>query len=425
MFIVFSLAVVLAQDTAHANPALELRTVYQMAERDNQRIVAARALAEAVRSQAPGARRPPDPQLQLGVMNYALPEWRAMDAVGMTQLQLMQMLPVAGKLGLAGKAAELSADAEQERALATRWDVRAQAAMAFYDLYVTERSLEIDRATFRLLQDVLRTAEAMYRVGEGRQADVLRAQVEIARMAQDTLRMSAMRVAMRARLSATLNGAPVLASPVLPAFTEPVPALDAVAAAGALGRPMLRAGQREVAAAAARTSLVRRDIWPDLTLGVSYAQQAGMDGTERMGSVMVGASLPVFARSRQLRMRDEANAMQRMAQADLDAMRAETAAAIAEAHANLVRARTLAATYRSALLPQAEAAAESALASYRAGRVDLMTVLDNRMGVNRYRKELIALDAEEGKAWSELEMLTGRELIASVSTGEVAARRAP
>ena len=425
MFIVFSLAVVLAQDPGHGPQPLQLRAVYQMAERSNQRIAAAGALAEAVRSRAPGVRRPPDPQLQLGIMNYALPEWRAMDAVGMTQLQVMQMLPVAGKLGLAGRAAELSADAEQERAVAIRWDVRVQAAMVFYDLYVTERSLEIDRATLRLLQDVLRTAEAMYRVGEGRQADVLRAQVEIARMAQDTLRMSSMRVAMAARLSALLNGAPVIGSPVLPAFTEAVPAHADVAAAASLGRPMLRAGQREVDAAGARTSLVRRDIWPDLTLGVSYGQRPGMDGTERMGSVMLGASLPVFARSRQLRMRDEASAMQRMAQADLDAMRAETAAGIAEAHANLVRARTLAATYRTTLLPQAEAATESALASYRLGRVDLMTVLDNRMGVNRYRKELAALEAEEGKAWSELEMLTGRELIASVSGGEVAARRVP
>ena len=425
MFIVFALALAQAQDTGHVSQGLELRTVYQMAERSNQRIVASRALGEAARSRAPGARRPPDPQIQLGVMNYAFPEWRAMDAVGMTQLQVMQMLPVGGKLGLAGRAAELSADAEQERASVVRWDVRGQVAMAFYDLYVTERSLEIDRATLRLLRDVLRTAEAMYRVGEGRQADVLRAQVEVARMTQDTLRMTTMRVVMAIRLSALLNGSAVTGSPVLPAFTEPVPPLDTLVAAGLLERPMVRAGQREADVAGTRASLVRRDIWPDLTLGVSYGQRAGMDGTERMGSVMLGASLPVFARSRQLRMRDEAAAMLRMARADLDAMRAETAAEIAEAHANLVRARALAAMYRNTLLPQAEATTESALASYRVGRVDLMTVLDNRMGVNRYRKELVVLEAEEGKAWSELEMLTGRELIASVSGSDVATRRAP
>ena len=53
----------------------------------------------------------------------------------------------------------------------------------------------------------------------------------------------------------------------------------------------------------------------------------------------------------------------------------------------------------------------SSLAAYRTGSVDFMTVLDNRMTVNRYREELVALIAEEGRAWAELEMLTNREWV--------------
>jgi hypothetical protein len=37
------------------------------------------------------------------------------------------------------------------------------------------------------------------------------------------------------------------------------------------------------------------------------------------------------------------------------------------------------------------------------------------MTVNRYRMELVALQADEGKAWAELEMLAGQELIDSRS----------
>ena len=40
-----------------------------------------------------------------------------------------------------------------------------------------------------------------------------------------------------------------------------------------------------------------------------------------------------------------------------------------------------------------------------------MTLLDDQMTVNKYRQELFGLEADEGKAWAELEMLTGRELI--------------
>jgi outer membrane protein TolC len=126
---------------------------------------------------------------------------------------------------------------------------------------------------------------------------------------------------------------------------------------------------------------------------------------------MLGASIPVFARHRQLRMREEALAMTRMAQADLAAMRAETRGKIGEAYASLERARTLAKLYRTTVLPQADATVTSAMSAYRVGGVDFMTLLDDRMTVNRYKQELHALDADQGKAWAELEMLVGRALL--------------
>ena len=426
MIAVLWVALLFAQDSVRATQPLELADAYRTARERSPRITAARALADAARARTASARRPPDPQVQFGFMNYTLPGLRPMDVIGMTQLQLMQMLPLPGKLGLAGRVADASADAQAERARDVDWEVRSKAAMAFYDLYVTDKSLGIDRETLRLLQDILRTTESMYRVGEGRQADVLRAQVEIARMVQDTIRMTTMRSAMSARLNAIIDlpAQALIGSPVLPAFPDSVPGLDVALLAAVADRPMLRAGERDLEAATAQTKLARREIWPDLTIGLQYGQRSGMGGTERMGSLMIGGTLPVFARSRQLRMRDEAAAMQQMSRADLMAMRAETQAAVAEAYSNLTRARNLAILYRTTLLPQAEAAITSAFAAYRVGTVDFMTLLDNRMSLNRYRKELVELEADEGKAWADLEMLIGRELFNPLSVaGRIASGR--
>ncbi len=412
MIAVLWMALLFPQDSVRATQPLELANVYRNARERSPRIAAARALTDAARARTASARRPPDPQVQFGFMNYTLPGLRPMDVLGMKQLQLMQMLPLPGKLGLAGRVADASADAQAERARDVDWEVRSKAAMAFYDLYVTDRSLSIDRETLRLLQDILRTTESMYRVGEGRQADVLRAQVEIARMVQDTIRMTTMRAAMSARLNAIIDlpAQALIGTPLLPAFPDSVPGLDGALHAAMADRPMVRAGERDLEAATAQTKLARREIWPDLTIGLQYGQRSGMDGTERMGSLMIGGTLPVFARSRQLRMREEAAAMQQMSLADLMAMRAETQAAVAEAYSNLTRARNLATLYRTTLLPQAEAAITSAFAAYRVGSVDFMTLLDSRMSLNRYRKELVELEADEGKAWADLEMLLGREL---------------
>ena len=113
--------------------------------------------------------------------------------------------------------------------------------------------------------------------------------------------------------------------------------------------------------------------------------------------------------------------MRQMAVAELAEMRADTRARVVEAYANLTRARNLAALYRTTVIPQTEATAASSLAAYRVGGVDFMTLLDNRMTVNTYRQELFALDAEQGKAWADLEMLVGRELFDANKAAGVAA----
>lgn len=391
------------------SPSLLLADVYGDVRRQSPRAAAARALAKAVRARVPSATLPPDPALQLGFMNYTLPNPRPMDLIGMRQLQLMQMLPLGGKLALSGRIAGDQAAALEERAADLEWELRRQAAIEFYDLYRTEQALAVARVTLRLLQDIARTTESMYRVGEGRQADVLRAQVAIARMIEDTLRMHAMRTATASRMNALLDreSGHLVSSPVLPEFPSSIPTLEWLEQLAGLSRPMLRAGERELDAAQAAERLARREIWPDLTVGVQYAQRSGTMGVERMGSLMFGATVPVFARSRQLRMRDEAAAMRQMATADLATMRADTRGRLGEARADLERARRLATLYRTTVIPQAEATVTSSLAAYRVGRVDFMTLLDGRMLVNDYRQALHTLEAEEGKSWAELEMLIG------------------
>ena len=413
------LASLAAGRSSSAQPApLTLDAVHALVAERSPRVRAAAALARAAAARVPGASLPADPALQLGLMNYALPDLRPDPTLGMIQLQVVQALPVPGKLGAAGRAAGARASAAGARVADASWEARTAAAMAFYERYELEGGAAIARETRRLLEDVSAVASAMYRVGDGRQADVLRARVEIARMDEELVRMAAMSEAAAARLAATadvpvdvVRGAPVLAH-----FPDTVPSREALAELALASRPMLAAGAADVRAAAADAALARRALWPDLEAGVQYGQRRMEMGTDRMGSLMVGATIPVFARARQLAMREEAAAMQAMAAAELEGMRAETRGRVAAAHAELESARRLAALYRATVLPQADAATASALASYRSGGVDFTTVVDARLDVNRYRQQLLALEAAEGRAWAELELLVGRPLITTTAT---------
>jgi len=106
----------------------------------------------------------------------------------------------------------------------------------------------------------------MYRVGEGRQTDVLRAQVEIARMVEDTVRMQAMREAMTARLNALLDRDvdDALHVPLLPDFPDSIPPRRWLDSLADRERPMIRAGQDELRAAEASERLAHRELLPDL-----------------------------------------------------------------------------------------------------------------------------------------------------------------
>jgi outer membrane protein TolC len=372
---------------------------------------AARASARAAAERVGPAGALPDPQLQFGLMNRMAFEFGSTaDPMTMNQLQLMQMLPWPGKLGGARRAARHTAAAaesdadEQERMLA------AQVRMTYFEVAYADRALAVMERTRGLLRDFTGVATTMYAVGAGVQQDVLRAQVEVARMGEDITRMAQMRIAAAARLNALLGreatepiGA--LDLPDLPAGE--LPPADTLIAWALASRPALRASAERVAAAEASVVAARRELFPDFTVGFQYQQRPQFP---TMVSLMVGFNVPLFAGARQLPMRREMAAMRDISHAEFLNLRNETIARIIETRGRATQDRALGRLYGSGILPQARSAVQAALASYRVGRVPFMTLVDNQMTVNRYEIEAYRLLADYHQTIGELEALVGREV---------------
>jgi len=401
-----------------ADARLTLEAVYRAVDSLSPSVSAARAAASAALARVPANGRLPDPRLQFATMYRQLPGFDLQPPLGMNQIQLTQMFPIPGtdKLGLAEGVARSLASAGRAQVDESIWEQRARAAMAFYDLYQAEGTLALMRETLLVLGAVSSTVNGMYAVGEAKQADVLRAQLEIGRMTGQVANMEAMRVTMASRLNTVLNRSPdsPTGSPQLPILPDTLPSTDSVIATALASRGMIQAGADRVRAATAAEQLAHREIWPDLEVGVTYGWQPMTGGgTDQMLSLMVGASVPIWAGSRQLKMRDEAAAMRQEAVQELTAMQSDTRGRVAELVAEFERTRDLHILYRQTLLPQAEATVSSARAAYQVGGVDFMTYLDAIMTVYGYRSQVIRLDAEQGQALAELEMVTAKPLVAS------------
>jgi outer membrane protein TolC len=396
-----------AHSQAGAADTLTLAQAIGMARQANPMLGAARATADAAAQRVRPAGTLPDPELQLGLMNRMISEFGSTaDPMTMNQVQLMQMLPWPGKLGNARRAAEHTASAARADAEEQTRMLEAQVRMAYYEVAYADRATEVMRRTQSLLRDFLQVTTTMYAVGSAVQPDVLRAQVEVARMSEEIVRMEQERLAMAVRLAALLGRDASIPIPALqlPESTGEFPPTDSLIALALLHRPALQAGAERVAAAQATLAGARRELYPDLKVGVAYQSRPAFDN---MISLMVGISLPIFAGARQLPMRRQMAAMRDMADAELVNLRNETIARVIETRARAVRDRDLVQLYRSAILPQARSAVQAALASYRVGRVSFMQLVDNQMTVNRYEIETIRLLADYQQGVGELTAMTG------------------
>ena len=393
-----------------AADTLRLADAIRIARESNPMLRAARSGAVAAEERVGPAGALPDPQLELALMNREASDFGStMDPMTMNQARLTQMLPWPGRLGSTRRAARHEAAAASADAAEAERMLDARVRMAYFDVAYADRSLAVMARTQGLLRDLLDVATTMYGVGTGAQQDVLRGQVEVARMGEEITRMGQMRVAAAARLNALLGreaSSPIGAVELLEYPEAELLPADTLVAWALVSRPALVARAERVQAAAAAVVAARRELYPDFELGFAYQ---GRPQYPEMVSLMVGVNVPLWAGSKQLPLRREAAAMRDMAEAELLDLRNETTAQVIELRARAARDRNLGRLYRGTILPQARAAVAAALAGYRVGRVTFMQLVDNQMTVNGYEIETYLLLADYHQATGELAALIGRE----------------
>ncbi|UCC24026.1 MAG: TolC family protein [Gemmatimonadales bacterium] len=397
---------VASADSLHLDELIDEALAY------SPRLVALRAMAEAVEHRVPESGTPPDPMVSLGAMNLGLPEFDAgMPASMLPSIQLSQTLPFFGKLGLRREVAETEREAARALVQEEEWRVRLQVSEHFHALYAMDRILEVHRRTLDLLQDFQSVARSLYASGTGRQGDVLRADVEVARMDAEIRRISALRTAQAAQLNAVLDrpGESPVPFPSLPSLPTSVPTLDTLLAWSLESRPALARQRLQVERARASVALADRELWPDFTITAQYGRRGGPD-PRSMGGLMIGASVPVFSGSRQRPRVEAARALERQATSQASEVRAAVESELRTAAADLDRARRLMGLYRDEILPAASVNVSSSLAAYRVGEVDFPTLVDAQLDVDQFEEEYHQLVADYGAAVARLEAAVGRRL---------------
>lgn len=402
------------REQAPQKPVLIAQLVAEALE-NNPEIQAARREWEAAQQRVLPAGALDDPMLEAGIVNLPAESlsFRREDMT-MKMIGLAQRLPYPGKRrlrqDLAAKDAESIGHGYQETVNRVIRDVK----LAYFDLALVVESARLVERNKRILEQFLQIAEARYAVGQGSQADVLKAQTQLSRMNDELIRLARERETIEAELGRALGRKPgsLALLPEMPPLQETALQPEALREAALRGRPQLLALQSLIARSEKALDLARQEYYPDFDVRLSYGQRDRMpDGAPRedMVSLTVAINLPVWRETKRAPRVAEAVAMREQAsemyKAQLNELNARLRQQIAAAEQNLRSARL----YETGILPQARLAVEAALAAYKVNRVDFFTLLDNQMTVFNF--EIAHATALVGyhKALAEVDFLTGKQ----------------
>jgi outer membrane protein TolC len=310
-----------------------------------------------------------------------------------------QQIPLSGIRGNRRASALAEVDRLRAESRRTTLDVGLEAVNAYLMLQERRRTTTLVNEQIAFARDVVNAANARYASGTAPQSDVLRAEVEVARLeALGRALVSEVRGA-EAMLNTSLALDADTPVPPLTTFALPqtVPSWSVIKSA-LTSRPELAAGRAEITRAEADVQVMRDMYKPMATVrtGPSYTMAEG-----RGWMAMVGLSLPIW-RGKLKAGVAEAQAMRSMAEADLRAMTRMIEGEAAVAVSRLQSARDRQTALNTDVLPRARMAIEPAVASYAAGQLPLVSVIEAVQALWLVQSDLITADTQLGLAWARL-----------------------
>ena len=372
----------------------------------NPELAATRKQWEAATSRIAQVRSLDDPILSLQLWNVPQP-FKATQADN-TIFGLSQSFPFPGKLGLKGEVASRSADMTEQSVRAKERELVARLKQAYYDLFLTQKAVQIHHEQVELLRQFFEITNAKFRAGKGSQADVLKAQVELSLLFQHLPVLEQRRKTAEAMLNTLLDRDP--ASPLgmaqEPAQLPLEESIDNLHRLALNDRPELKAAELDVQRSEQSRALAQRQYYPDFN--VAFQRFQNYQANDGFGAY-VAMSIPFafWTKPKYDAGVQEAEAAVAVAQAQQHTLENLTRFQINDLLAKLRATDQVATLYRTTILPQAQQSLESARVGYRAGKGGFLDLIDTQRAWRGFQLEYFKALVDRQYRLAELEQVVG------------------
>jgi outer membrane protein TolC len=319
-----------------------------------------------------------------------------------------QDLPYPGKRRLRSQVAEREADSMNAQSDGVRRQAIETLKLAYFQLAYLQQTLPVLERNDQVLTEIQQAAESHYRVGQGNQQDVLKAQLQRTKLLQEIAMHHQQEEQLEAQIKQVLGrpqGSPDIVTIALSqtALTQgDIELLDRVREQNSDVRrrsAMVRRQQSQV-------ELSHKEFRPDFNVGYTYEHTADKFRDYYMASV--GIRLP--NRHRQAAVLAEALENQERVKQELQAEIQRAQSEVEQQYVAVRRTEDQLKIYREGLIPQSEATFQSGLAAYQSNRQDFQTLLYSFQDVLNSNLEYQRQLVEHESALARLERLTGVSL---------------
>jgi cobalt-zinc-cadmium efflux system outer membrane protein len=318
-----------------------------------------------------------------------------------------QELPYPGKRSLRASVAqhEVAISTAEENSVV--WNVLTRLKLAYFQLAASQSIISVLAKNQQVVDQIEQGAEARYRVGEGMQQDVLRAQLERTKLLNELSMQRRESAQAQVVLKALLNRP--AESPDLvpePLSVRHIPASDALIAKLRERNPEVQVSAEQVSQGRTAVKLAKREKKPDF--GVQYMWQHTADNFRDYYMGTFSIKLP--NRSRVRAAEGEAEAKVAQAEAEKESRLKQMESDLGEQLAIVQTADQQLKVYEEGLIPQSEAALNAGLVGYRTGKQEYQGLLASfsdtlQLSIDRERTL-----AEHEAAIARIEGLIGEEL---------------
>ncbi len=324
---------------------------------------------------------------------------------------ISQVIPFPGKLSLKGEVALREAQMVGAEYKDTQLNVISGVKQAYYQLFMLDKKILLNQESKIFLENLVKISQSRYIVGDSSQQDIFKAQMELAKLANEIINLQREKEATAVKLNALLNYPPQKELKLKTDFSPDnlTYGLDDLYILTLQNKPELAVFNYALERSRADYKLAKRELLPDLSTMLKLRDP--LSGAFGAYDILMAINLPFWFWSKKRYEVKEALIDIDVAQAAYQNMKNKALLEVKENYVSVDTQKRSVNLYQTTIIPLARSSLDSSLAGYRGGKVDFLTVLDNQRQLIDARINYYSALAMYEQGLADLEYSVGVSLV--------------